>query len=84
MSDYEEEYSEKKKGRKLVWFHNLGSVQVELDFNGAIYGFRVTPGEATVISKFGEINGVVQGKPIDLFEDYRQVIHTACRNMGPS
>lgn len=55
--NYTKEYAKLKASRKLEWHHNMGVVELELEFNDGevVKEFNVTPQQASVIVLFQEI-----------------------------
>ncbi|KAJ6794959.1 anaphase-promoting complex subunit 2 [Iris pallida] len=54
LSDYSKRFHEIKTPRKLLWKKNLGTVKLELQFEGRNMQFVVTPVQATIIMQFQE------------------------------
>ncbi|KAG2307668.1 hypothetical protein Bca52824_027416 [Brassica carinata] len=54
LSDYANRYHEIKTPRKLLWKKNLGSVELELQFEDRAMQFTVSPTHAAIIMQFQE------------------------------
>ncbi|KAK9060125.1 hypothetical protein SSX86_020829 [Deinandra increscens subsp. villosa] len=52
LSDYAKRFHEIKTPRKLLWKKNLGTVKLELEFEGKTLQFTVTPVHASIIMQF--------------------------------
>jgi anaphase-promoting complex subunit 2 len=51
---YENEYSKIKRGRRLTWLHQLGTVEVDIELVDRQISMEVTPLQATVLYAFEE------------------------------
>ena len=54
MESYTEHFKQLKGMRTLEWFHNLGSVHLEVELDDGAKSFNVTPAQATLLIKFQE------------------------------
>ena len=52
LSDYNKCFQEIKGMRELKWCHDLGQVQLELEVNGQVLNYQVSPAKASVIWQF--------------------------------
>lgn len=52
LNDYAKRFTEIKTPRKLLWKKNLGTVKLELQFEGKAQQFTVTPMHASIIMHF--------------------------------
>lgn len=54
MKMFEGSFEKLKQGRELVWLGSLGSVTVEIEVDGSVVEYIVSPEKACLISLFEE------------------------------
>lgn len=80
FSEYANEYSKIKRGRKLTWMDHLGTVEIEIELMEREVSVEVTPIQAVVLHAFED-----QGPTYNFYTDSEQLtVDDLCQLTGSS